>query len=417
MFNTISSDAVKSAAVAPQPEKLPDPTVDMLKTNKLIDTLDGPMSFARASSSTVINQSGDIETVGTDVPAFGIDGLACFEVVTNQYLYSEDLTQNIWDKGAGSVALSSAESALLGKNVFKYVPNTAFNIHKFAQTVTPAVGEFSQSYVIKAEGYSIIQFGSNQPAFSPISGYQLCKVDFSDGTIMSDPENTITELKDLGNGFWKITQTITIDQATSSKLTFQVYSNNDEQQWAGNGTDGLYIACPQAMQTNYAAPYIPTTNAPVTRTRDNTTIPISGNLPAAGKPFTIVCDVLYKTGEPRFMFETENSIGLGFYIKNSSFVALRGVTDYLSFTDLVTTDGINYRISCRFNVDGTFSGFLDGVKSRVSHSIDFTFDGIVSLLIGGNYTNTQNLNSYIKNFKIYNVALTDDQVAALGGPE
>ena len=68
--------------------------------------------FSRASSATVVNQSGLIETVGSGTPRIDFLGntkgaLLLEPSRTNLFTYSEDFSQSYWNKNSASVTLTS----------------------------------------------------------------------------------------------------------------------------------------------------------------------------------------------------------------------------------------------------------------------------------------------------------------------
>ena len=196
----------------------------------------------------------------------------------------------------------------------------------------------------------------------------------------------------------------------NSDINFRIYKDT--------GAPTFYAYGAQATQTSYLAPYIKTTNAPVTRAQDNTSIPMSGNLPAAGKPFTIVCDSIIPYQDSLSGYRTVMKADVTsnyFWLRRSD----PNLVIYIG-SDLLDLGGIDenpHRLTVSF--DGfTATTYVDGVEiqSKTMANV-ISFDSTGSFYIGGYDSSTGSSNGYIKNFKIYSKALTDDQVAALGGPE
>lgn len=81
-------------------------------------TLDSRITFTRASSGTYFDSTGTLQTATTDVPRFDYNpstlaplGLLVEEQRTNLCLYSEDLSNAAWAKGAGVSATYNTTTA------------------------------------------------------------------------------------------------------------------------------------------------------------------------------------------------------------------------------------------------------------------------------------------------------------------
>jgi hypothetical protein len=224
-----------------------------------------PFDFSRASSATVVNQSGLIETVGSGEPRIDFLGntkgaLLLEPSRTNLIPYSEDFSVANWTKSNATITSNSIISPDGTSNADKLVENTSNASHQVYDTVITNSGGYSNSIFVKAAERSKIRINSG-------SNSDRVDFDLSNGTVISQLGAT-GNIVSVSNGWYKCD--ISWNTATVSAQYFLISLLDDSgtQQYQGDGTSGVYIWGAQLEVGSYATSYIPTSGSAVTRVAD-----------------------------------------------------------------------------------------------------------------------------------------------------
>ena len=305
----------------------------------------GDFDFSRASNATRINKDGLIETVGSNVPRLNypmIDGVVsgCPSLLleparTNLITYSEDFTQGYWTK-SGSSATSGFISPNGTANAFKLIENTSVGDHRIdAQGITTSSGtSYTLSMFLKKED------GRNWFKLRDFTTNAYVNVNLSNGTIGStNLVNNTQKIETFGNDWYRVSFTFTSGSSVALRLYIAESDNNTNYQ--GDGTSGVYIFGAQLEAGSYPTSYIPTNGSQVTRVAERgiqTNIPTS--IISSSYPFTLYV-------------ESKNIVGNRFAI---SFLNSSVSSEY--FNILVDTDNI-VKSESRANV--TTENIISGV--------------------------------------------------------
>ena len=221
-----------------------------------------PFNFSRASSATVVNQSGLIETVGSGEPRIDFQGntkgaLLLEPQRSNDILYSQDFSNAAWAKGGTSVTSGfvSPDGTL---NADKITPTGINEAHQIYQNKTITS---NQSYTISV----FMKFGGYR--------YLECRETFGGKGIGFDTTtqtfygiNTPTSFKGviLKNGWVRMEATYT---SIGTSAFFLLYSTPIlmNPTFLGDGTSYFYTYGAQLEQGSYATSYIPTNGSTVQR--------------------------------------------------------------------------------------------------------------------------------------------------------
>ena len=229
-----------------------------------------PFDFSRASSATVVNQSGLIETVGSGTPRIDFEGntkgaLLLEPQRTNLITYSNDFSQSAWVKSGTSV-VSGFTSPYKTENAFKLVESSANQAHTITSStgVVTSGATTTKSIIVKPNGRRwILLLDIHKPSSRAWFDLEL-------GVVGSLQPNTISsKIEKLSNGYFRCSSTSAVG-GTSSKLRMDIVTgNNITTGYQGDGTSGVYIYGAQLEVGSYPTSIIPTSGSAVTRVADS----------------------------------------------------------------------------------------------------------------------------------------------------
>ena len=180
-----------------------------------------PFDFTRASSATVVNKDGLIETVGSGEPRIDFNNDAKGALLlegtrSNLLTYSEDFSQGYWTKTGASVT-SGFSSPDGGLNAFKLVEDTSTLGHLIEATVLVNVYDVSQSIYVKPDGIQYLVLRSNSSGGTYIN----CTFDLVNGTNTYNGMTEDFKIELATDGWFKISAS-----NRSSASAFRVFSYN-----------------------------------------------------------------------------------------------------------------------------------------------------------------------------------------------
>ncbi|MBM7455171.1 hypothetical protein HNR62_001031 [Oceanisphaera litoralis] len=417
--------------------------------SQLVQLPSRSVDFSRASGATGINKSGELVSVGIDEPVITADGLFVAPSFTNLSLWSDDWTvgayKNGWGCGSGFFANSvigdhpeSVDGMVchMGPNVGVAAFNSSMNQQILASL--GAAATYTIQADLKAAGATTTVRFLPVPSDAGSSGSAggllyltgnggVYNTNFSAGN--SFGEQLHFSSVPIGNGWYRVTlQFTTTRNIADFRIRFFPYINSTEV--TGDGESGLYGKFLQVRRDAIvSAPRVRTEGAMVTRSPDIATIPTRNNLPAPGKPFTIVLDTdnseLGRVATKYFMVtglvnSAEGIIRISANPSGDGWQA-GNIYDGLSLNraHLAVTGVPAGKVRCVLKCDGNdvsiyFNGVFYG-KSSATLPIKYGLNDGMNL--GGYVSAGYEINSCIKLFSIYHTDLTDEQISALGGPQ
>ena len=332
-----------------------------------------PFSFDRASSATVVNKAGLIETVGSGEPR--ID----YKDDVNGSLLLEPQRSNYWTDSEGSaITLNSP----LGEFGFYTLNNTLID-----RTIT-YIGTITFTFIVKKIDGTI-------PTITTSSGSGDLAVLVSGGSTAG----VSGVLTDIGNGFYKYE--LTTEASGASVARIRNHSGLD-----------TYVSLIQYEEGSYATSYIPTQGSTVTRLADTCT---NGGNDQVFNNNTSVWFIDFS----RFIYDSsiatksivlEDSSGaeqIRFHFDQpANTVRFRDALNSFSTIGGYISTLANTRKKVALKIDGTtLSVFSDGVKIGSDYTRPTGFDiSKMALYSGG--TN-------VFDIKFYNTALTDNELQQL----
>jgi len=262
-------------------------------------SLPAGVTLERASSGTYFNASGVLQLAATDAARFDhayddggfvLQGLLVEPQRTNKALATESLgTTAIWEHTRITVSANAAAAPDGATTADKVVPSTDNNTHALAMRwdtpygFSPVIGQdYCMSAFYKAGGYGWVSHNPDIYAWG-VGGDPTCYLNLSTGAL-GHLGGLIDEtwIERLPSDWWRLS---TRGQAVStnsqaSKVFAVVGEANNDNFFAGNASDGIFVWGWQLEAAAFPTSYIPNASTTTTATRaaDVLTLPIpNGN--------------------------------------------------------------------------------------------------------------------------------------------
>jgi hypothetical protein len=368
-----------------------------------------PFSFSRASSGTVVNKDGLIETVGSGEPRIDFKdntkGALLLEPSrTNAITQSESFDNAYWTKSGASVVsgFASPDGTL---NAFKLVEDSSTGGHSVFSPLILANDAIpnSISIFVKSNGRQWILI---QEGYMNIKAY----FDIENGVLGSTLNVIDTKIEDYGNGWYKCT----IIGASYIYATVSVYlaEGNNDITYTGNGTSGVYIWGAQLEQGSYPTSYIPTSGSAVTRVAESTSQTVPDGVIGQTEG-VLYCEVDVKSGydtnnlmatlsdgtSSKQIYINRSNGNLEFFISNS----------LIYLAPSVLSNGI-HKLALAYKQDD-FAVAIDGVIAHTDNSGNVPTCNKIN--VGSHYNGNLPFNDRINDVKLYDTRLSNAELQAL----
>jgi hypothetical protein len=376
------------------------------------------INFSRASGTGNINKSGVSESLGINEPAIESGGLGCYETFTNIISKSSKLNETPWEQeGAKNISIISTNN----KNSERLLTATLIedNSTIVAEYARQVITINSDSFVVfsfEVKANTSVMCSARVASTGGVNVFSQFDFDLTTNKWITPVSNNMTLFspKVLNDGWVRLS--IGVDGGfANTVLDLRVYPTS---KFDATSTGRVLIDRVQVTETIIPMPYVETNDAPVTRAMDIAKIPIMGNMPAAGKPFTIIADCAY--GHAALfanIFTLPGDTGGVSTNGGSEYFQMRDTDEksvYSGFTGGHVERGVS-RYAARY--DGvSIALFRDGI---LVSSNDFNGTPKYGNYMSDNLDIGENgkINSCVKNFGIFHRALTDTQILALGRAE
>jgi len=370
-----------------------------------------PFSFSRASSATVVNQSGLIETVGSGEPRIDFLGntkgaLLLEPQRTNLITYSEDFSNAYWNKGGSSIISNTSISPDGGLNADKLFQDTSSGVHKIVKPYTGISGTNTCSIFVKPDGVTKIGISSTE-SVSVLSSFDL-----SNGTLISSLSDDYS-ITSFADGWFRISST---DIGGNRKMAVFLLDDTANYSYQGDGVSGLYIYGAQLEEGSYATSYIPTSGSAVTRIKDITTqsVPTTLTSTTGGTLFFEMTSLSNELQLITLSDGTDTNRVQLYYIPTNQFKIFLAVGNIgLVNTGVIITPTNNNKFAFKWSSSGT-NLFINGV-SVYSDTVSCVFpSGTLDQFNLMDALSTQyGLLGKIPDIRIFDTALTDAELQAL----
>lgn len=246
--------------------------------NMLSSTLDSRIVYD-GPQVYYINRNGNlVQSAANEWPLTFIDGVAVGRVPpestsSNILIKSSKLSDASWVKTRATV--SDAVDGFLNGGTFSLVPTQTNGSHLVYQSVSSAFAEgdvYTLSYVAKAYGYNYARLRAADDA-----GFIAdCVANLSTGVIYAGAPGS--DIAELGDGWYRFTETVAIRQGGASSLLLAswVYNNSGVGSFVGDGVSGILVCAMQIEKSPFATSPIVTESSPVTRTTASAKVTMNG---------------------------------------------------------------------------------------------------------------------------------------------
>ena len=363
-----------------------------------------PFSFSRASSATVVNQSGLIETVGSGEPRIDFlgntKGALLLEPQRTNSLVQSNQFDTTWTTTNATVTSGqigvggSSDAWLLSKSSVGGRINQSISLNGVQTTSIYAKANTSNWIAFISGGSKTAYFDLQNGVLGTISGTAID-----------------AKIESVGNGWYRcsLIQDVTLTQ-------IRVYIAEDDLDVSGT-SGSIYIQYTQLEVGSYATSYIPTSGSAVTRVKDDCTQTTPSGVIGQTEG-TIFLDITRDSLESytqRVLTlsngTTNNVIGLQLTGGNQiTFYVENGGSNQVAITKSnATTANQKVKIAAAYKAND-FALYIDGVQVGVDTSGSVPTTSIIK------YSNPSNALQYVgvvNNFKLYNTRLSNAELASL----
>ena len=362
-----------------------------------------PFDFTRASSATVVNKAGLIETVGSGEPRIDFSndakGALLLEPTRLQLLpYSEDFTNAAWVKTNVTLTSSNVISPDGTQNASKIEATASDSSLQDSITVTSGTTYTLSVYLKTVSGTLDTAIGLGSPGFPQ-----------NEGEGGRYKNITVT------NEWKRYTLTSTADASAATGIGvggFNSFSTGEE----------VYVWGAQLEQGSYATSYIPNFGNSAGATRSADVCNNGGN----EQVINSTEGVLYVEANLIDGYDNNNFLATIFdnsnggnnhviiqrYLGNIQSKIKVGTTQ-AEITESNTTSG-NKKIAFTYKAN-EFKMFVNGSQVGLTDTSGSVFspNTLDKINVGSYYNSTLSFNNGVKDLRVYNTALTDAELQAL----
>ena len=367
-----------------------------------------PFDFTRASSGTVVNQSGLIETVGSGIPRIDFQGntkgaLLLEPSRTNLVTKSENIQD--WNRASNATAEFGYQDPFKGNKAVKLTSSSgaqAYQVYQSSSALSGGTTYTFSMYAKKGSGYLFrLDFAI------PDNGNVV--IDLRDGSLVSEGGiGYITyDVESVSNGWYRISMTGTF----SSSAYYRAGLSNQQ--------GDCYVAFAQLEAGSYATSYIPTSGSAVTRVAETCTN--GGNEQVINSTEGVLyaeIAALSNDGTNRLLSlsngTSTNRIFLGFNsLSNRIRFRVQVNNVYQAEDTFIVADTTQYlKIAFKFK-ENDFALWINGVEVIVDNSGSTFSSNTLNKLNFDSAVGGSPLYGNCKDLRVYNEALSDAELQAL----
>ena len=375
----------------------------------------GTVTFTRASSATYIDRYGVVQKVASDVARFESDGLLMEGASTNKLTYSEEFDNSAWNKQRCTISANATTAPDGTTTADGIVANTDNSNHPVVYgnlSTTSNTISFSAHCARGNKDYFqvVVRFQDSSGNTLEYVTFGFDLVNGLTGTLPTDGDSQ--HIDELDNDWWRLKCTTTYSgTGTVGKVTVYLYPAESftDITFPGDGsTINTYVWGAQLEEFPHCTSYIPSGSAATTRAADKCSIDYDENVPEGDQDVSIISDFKlngYTTTHQELFRDTSVYAALAQVGTGGSCISHAwGGGSINSYTHQIA---INTLYRAVFVVGDNMKLFLDGeLKASLSRSTGKNTHSFYIGSLDGSFP----LCGHISNFRIWDVALTDEEV-------
>ena len=375
-----------------------------------------PFDFTRASSATVVNKAGLIETVGTGTPRIDFlgntNGALLLEPQRTNLLLNSD-NGSTWS--LSNLTLSSLSGGL---NKEYYQITSLGNTGRFDVVKNDWINTTASTYtasVFAKKGTTDEIILTSRAGFTTQDIYSVFNL--TNGTVVSN--NAVAgSIESYSDGWYKCSITFTNSGGYTNFASFAFGFN-----FNSSSTDTLFVASPQSEIGGYPTSYIPTQGSTVTRVAEicsgagNDQVINSTEGVLYAEVAFIADDNTITASEITISDETLNNNIRFLYSPTTSFNSLFVRFDVagvrvatFNYVGMIVTDFNKVAIKWKEN---DFALWINGIEVLTDLSGATFSSSTLSTINFSKAVGGDNFYGNTKDLRVYNTALTDAQLQTL----
>lgn len=304
--NTLTSTSTTQALTAAQGKVLQDGKAPVVHTHDIsaINTtgyptirpslsldfanskvVDSRITFTRASSGTIYNEDGLIESVASGVPRIThnpvtgeCEGLLIEESRTNLLTHSNQFDNAAWSKLR--VSLNNNTTAALDPYgtylAIKITEDTSStNSHIVTRQTIVSAQQYTHTIYAKAAERSWVAIQGYTGALNATAYFNLAT------GVVGSAVNGTSNIQSIGSGWYRCSLTYTVTTGVVGSFAIYIATGDGVASYTGDGVSGLYIYGAQLEAGGFPTSYIPSANTFTSRASTATYYNSAGLLASA----------------------------------------------------------------------------------------------------------------------------------------
>jgi hypothetical protein len=393
------------------------------KASKLYSVLptngDGDLDFSRGSVATRVNKDGLIEPSLPNVPRLDYTDGGCPSLLvepqsTNIFTYSEDFSDASWVKLQATITADATASPTGIVHASKLVEDNSVNTH-FIRTTNNYDGSstYSISIFAKKGERNVLKIDTASSSGIAVGAF----FNLNNGTVGTIEAGT-AKIEEFSDGWYRCTVTGISSASLSVPMQFFVCLDDETTSYQGDGTSGIYIWGAQLEELPYATSYIPNngTTAGVTRVAETVSkTGLENYINSSEGVLYAEISALADDGTERYWVLTDglsqDYIMIGYSSNNNEIIGqIRNNNTIQQNFVFNLTDATDYcKLAVKWTND-TFYFYVNGVLIDNGSIVPITG---LSNLKQGRDNGSLPFYGKIKDLRVYNVALSDAELAEL----
>ena len=388
-----------------------------------------PFTFDRGSSATVVNKQGLIETVGTDEPRIDFlnntKGHLLLEperrnIVTD----SEELTyfSSRQDATTSSVSITNPKGE---SGAVKYIPDSGTGGNRsISKNLTGLSGLHTFSVFAKKDELRYL-FLRLRNAPSDMAVFDLQNGVVSDTKEFNQFVSNSAKIENYGNGWYRCSATFDPSESgTVGQLFFSFSADNTgsvTNQFDGDGTSGLFLWGAQIEAGSYATSYIPTQGEILGVSRSGETLVQDNMLTSLfnrqAMAFYLEVEALANDSDVKAITINDGSGSDRFVLQltgnqiSTFTISSLGTTGFSIAAPNTDTTQTN-KVAASFDASNGYL-YINGTQIDVDTINNVIGDNLSKISFGNHALVSNIFHGKIKDYKIYNTALTPAELTAL----